>query len=92
MAHVAELVPVEHGGPATCRIVRIVELSGSTITGAGHHADMSAMTNTPNPVVPCPSTYDSYPDLEAQWLTESDFEKLWNQAIARFPHLKPQRG
>ncbi len=85
--HVAELEEID---ARMCTMVRIIELDpAETIRGAARaESGVSVgMQNAPNEVVPHPDTYADFPDIDHRVLTESEFEGLWSEAIAKFPEL-----
>lgn len=59
--HVAELEEID---AETCRMVRLVDVA----TGPAE---------IPNEIVPHPNTYDTFPDIEAEYITAAEFEELW---------------
>lgn len=83
--HLAELETLDD---TLCRLYRMIELGpGDAIVGAATQGRTVGGSQKPNELVPHPDTYHQFPDINAQLLTEAEFEGLWNEARALFPEL-----
>lgn len=77
VVHYAEL---EHlPGSPLCRPLRMLEASGSTITGAFRRdpALSVGMANEPQQIIPHPDSWGDMPDISSERMTVEAFEALW---------------
>ncbi|AKK12176.1 hypothetical protein [Corynebacterium uterequi] len=83
--HVAELIERD---ASSCTMHRLLELTpDGTIVGAFTQGRTAGETIVPVDVVPHPDTYDSFPGMAAERVTEDQFDALWEQALALYPEL-----
>lgn len=84
LLNIAEL---EEINSAACTMLRMIELDPSeTITGIYVDGRVIGQANVPMDTVPHPSTYDALEGIEATTLSAVEFEGLWEEASAKFPH------
>ena len=84
--HVAELQTTDN--PQLCTMNRIIELAdGAAITGLAQGSREQGMTVLPQEVVPHPDSYSAMPDIQAETITDKEFEGLWEEALQKFPNF-----
>lgn len=84
LLNIAEL---EEINDAACTMVRMVELDpAETITGIFIDGRVIGQANAPMNTVPHPRTYNALEGIEATRLSAEEFEGLWEEASAKFPH------
>lgn len=83
--HIAEL---EELNSQMCTMRRIIELdTRGSIQGGAYGEKMVGLAAPPADVVPHPSTYGDFPDIDARNLNAEEFETLWAEATTKFPSL-----
>ncbi|MDY6049651.1 MAG: hypothetical protein SPI77_03675 [Corynebacterium sp.] len=81
---VAELEIIDS---ASARVLRLVELVDTEVTGYIDNGTVVGQPNQPLEVVPHPDTYATYTDITVTELTSAEFAALWEQAQYLFsPH------
>ena len=84
LLNIAEL---EEVSAHECTMLRMIELDPSeAITGIYVDGRVIGQANQPMSTVPHPRTYDTMEGITATHLTEEEFEGLWSEARAKFPH------
>ena len=84
LLNIAEL---EEINDTACTMLRMIELDpAETITGIYVDGRVIGQANVPMDTVPHPKTYDAIEGIEATHLTAEEFEGLWEEASAKFPH------
>lgn len=84
LLNVAEL---EELNPSECTMLRMIELDPSeTITGIFVDGHVIGQANQPLDVVPHPDYYNQLDGIRSTPLTAEEFEGLWEEAAAKFPH------
>lgn len=92
IAEMQELIDETPTSPAMCKMLRIIELAGTTrgetVTGAGQLPHKSVgLAAEPQEMVPHPDTYADFPDISAKRISAEEFEGLWLEAATKFPEL-----
>lgn len=83
--HIAELKELNS---QTCEMLRLIALDpNNSIVGAAQGTARHGNIDMPTQQVPHPSTYDQFPDIDAERLEQQEFEGLWTEAQAIFPSL-----
>lgn len=83
--HVAQLSEID---ASTCRMDRLIALTPDhAIAGAASENAVERNIDKPNRRVPHPDSYDNFENIEAEYVSEGDFEALWAEAQAKFPSL-----
>lgn len=71
----------------SAHMLRMIELDpDETITGIYVDGRVHGQANQPLDVVPHPSVYSTLEGITATELTPIQFEALWQEAAAKFPH------
>lgn len=83
--HIAELKELNS---QMCEMVRLIALDpNNAIVGAAHGDVREGNIDMPTKQVPHPSTYEQFPDIDATYIEQSEFDGLWTEAQAIFPSL-----
>lgn len=84
LLNIAEL---EELSPRECAMLRMIELDpAETITGIYVDGRVIGQANQPMGTAPHPDTYAALDGITATRLSEEEFEALWAEAAAKFPH------
>lgn len=84
LLNIAEL---EERSASECAMLRMIELDpAETITGIFIDGRVIGQANQPLDVVPHPDLYSQLEGIRATRLTPEEFEDLWEEAAAKFPH------
>lgn len=83
--HIAELKELDS---QTCEMLRLIALDpNNSIVGAATGDSREGNIDMPTKQVPHPQTYDQFPDIDASYIKQHEFEGLWSEAQAIFPSL-----
>lgn len=83
--HIAELKELNS---QMCEMIRLIALDpNNSIMGAAHGDVREGNIDMPTKQVPHPSTYDQFPDIDATYIDQAEFDGLWTEAQAIFPNL-----
>ncbi|GAB6951387.1 hypothetical protein HMPREF3155_02085 [Corynebacterium sp. HMSC06D04] len=83
--HVAEMEEVD---AETCTMLRMIALApNDAVAGAATPNKSVGNADIPQSTVPHPNTYDNYPNISAEHVSEEDFTALWTEALALYGDL-----
>ena len=89
--HIAQLEELENTAPHSvraCKMLKIIELAGDVISGAGIVGGTKInLAAEPDSIVPHPDTYADFPDISARRISKAEFDMLWLEATTKFPEL-----
>ncbi|WP_047263205.1 hypothetical protein [Corynebacterium mustelae] len=83
--HIAELEEIDS---SSCRMLRIIELDPhGVIHGGAASGVVAGLAAPPQDIVPHPRNYGDFPDITTTEISETDFNALWAETLAKFPEL-----
>lgn len=84
--HIAQLREMDVD---SCKMEKLIALApNDAIVGAAAGDAVVGDIDKPKRRVPHPNTYDQFDDVDAEYLTEDEFQSLWAEAQAKYPRLK----
>lgn len=98
--HIAELEEISPAPSSQAKLLRIIEMTGTDtgeeVTGAGiiwnnenptTPAKAVNLAAPPDSIVPHPDSYQDLPDITVTFLSNDEFNSLWQDALNKFPEL-----